>query len=506
MKGKNLKIAAIVGAVVLLAVGIGVAIFAGTQIISAQAQSASQDLLGLTLNPVAQAQTQTPGTSNSSDQGLVVVIVNANGPAAAAGVKRGDILLKINGTAVNSYADLRNALSTLKSGDTVTLDVMHGDTAETLSLTLGSNANGSPSLGLVPFGGNGKGGGFNLHGGAKIAAGAYITSVDANSPASTAGLKQGDVILSVDGTNVDATNTLASLIGAHKSGDKVTLSVSSNGTTSDVSVTLGDKNGKAYLGVQYQERGVGRGLGPNIGPVNEVGAFVTSVDANSPAETAGIKQGDIILAVDGTTVDATNTLASLVSAHKTGDKVTLSVSSGGTTKDVQVTLGDKNGSAYLGVQFQMEGFGRGFGPGFFGRGFSLPSGVTQAIVISSVVSGGPSDKAGIKAGDVITKLNGTAVTTSDAFVQAIQALKVGDTATLTVYHQGSTTSTDIQVTLGDNPQSAGKPYLGVSLFGIDTTQNNGTNGNNSNGNGGSNFPFRGRPFQTQPTAPSGTGA
>ncbi len=500
MKGKNLRIAAIIGAVVLLAVGIGVAIFTGTQIISAQAQSASQDLLGLTLNPVAQAATQTPGTSNS-EPGLVVVIVNANGPAAAAGVKRGDILLKINDKAVNSYADLKNALSGLKSGDTVTLSVMHGDTPETLSLTLGSSANGSPSLGLVPFGGNGKGNGgrkFGFHGGAKVA-GAYITSVDANSPASTAGLKQGDVIVSVDGTNVDATNTLASLIGAHKPGDKVTLSVTSSGATNSVTVTLGDQNGKAFLGVQYVMEGVGRG-----GMGNKVGAFVTSVDANSPAATAGIKQGDIILSVNGTTVDATNTLASLVSAHKAGDQLTLSVSSGGTTRDVTVTLGDQNGSAYLGVQVQMEGFGRGFGPGpFSGRGFNLPSGVTQAIGISSVVSGGPADKAGIKAGDVITKVNGTAVTTADAFVQAIQGLKVGDTVTLTVYAQGATTSSDVQVTLGDNPQSAGKPYLGVSLFGIDTTQQRQKNGSGS----GSNFPFRGgSPNQTQPSAPSGTGA
>jgi PDZ domain-containing secreted protein len=160
------------------------------------------------------------------------------------------------------------------------------------------------------------------------------------------------------------------------------------------------------------------------------------------------------------------------------------------------------------VQYQEEGFGHGFGGGpfFNGRGLNLPNGVTVAIGINSVVSGGPADKAGIKAGDVISKLNGTAVTTSDAFVQAIGAMKVGDTVTLTVYHQGSQTSTDIQVILGDNPQSAGKPYLGVSLFGIDTTQkqNNGANGNG----GSSNFqsPFRGRPFQTQPTVPSGTGA
>ncbi len=494
MKGRTLKIAGIVVAVILVVGAVGAAIFAGTQFISAQAQSASQNLLGLTLNPMVQVTTQTPGTS--AEKGLVVVEVNQNGPAAAAGVKRGDIILKINNTEVNTYADLRNVLQSLKAGDTVTLSVTHGDTPETLTMTLGNN-NGNPDLGLVPFSGNG--GRLKSFGG-HYAAGAYVTSVDTNSPAAAAGIKQGDVILSVDGTNVDATNTLASLIGAHKAGDKVTLSVSSAGTTNNVTVTLGDQNGKAYLGVQYQMKGVGRNV-----IINEQGAYVTSVDANSPASTAGIKQGDIILSVNGTNIDETNTLASLIGTHKSGDVVTLSVSSAGTPKDVQVTLGDQNGKPYLGVQYQEPGFGRGFGPGPFshGRGFSLPNGVTQAIGIVNVVSGSPADKAGIKAGDVITKIDGTAVTTADAFTQAIGAKKVGDTVTLTVYHQGSQTSVDIQVTLGDNPQSAGKPYMGVNLVGVDTTQNPG------NGNNGSNFfqfPFRGRPAPTQPTTPGGTGA
>ena len=402
MKGKTVKIAAIVGAALLVVVAVGAAIFAGSQIISAQAQSASQNLLGLTLNPVAQVQTQTPGAS--TDKGLVVVIVNANGPAAAAGVKRGDILLSINETAVNSYADLRNVLSGVKAGDTVTLSVTHGDTPETLSLVLGNN-NGSPDLGLVPFGGGLRGGKF--FGGGQP--GAVIVSVDANSPASQAGLKAGDRILSVDGTTLGAANTLASLLASHKSGDKVTLHVMSGTTASDVPVTLGDKNGKAYLGIQYNE-------------------------------------------FDG------------------------------------------------GLR------------GLPGKQFSLPQGVKAGIFVNSVVSGSPAEKAGLQVHDLITSLDGTAVTTTDAFIQAIAAKKPGDTVTLTVYHMNSQTSADVKVTLGDNPQSAGKAYMGVTLFDLSqfkfNTGPNGSNGNNGNNgnngsNGGSGFPFRGQPFRR--TAPSVTG-
>jgi len=57
------------------------------------------------------------------------------------------------------------------------------------------------------------------------------------------------------------------------------------------------------------------------------GAYVESVVAGSPADKAGLKQRDVILTVDGATVDAQHTLADLIAAKKVGDTVTLSVQS-----------------------------------------------------------------------------------------------------------------------------------------------------------------------------------
>jgi serine protease Do len=229
------------------------------------------------------------------------------------------------------------------------------------------------------------------------------------------------------------------------------------------------------------------------------GALVVSVDANSPAATAGLKQGDIILSVDGTDLTPTSsTLATIISGHKSGDKVTLKVQSGTATNDVTVTLGDNSSKAYLGVQYRQP-FGTNSsgsggvmpnGPRFRG----LPNGVT-GILVDSVVSGGPADKAGLKAGDVITKLDGTAVTNSNDFITAIGGHKVGDSVTLTVMPQGSTATSDIKVTLADNPQTAGKPYLGVSI-------SDGMRPQFKNG-GGAGFPTA--PFQ-RPNVPAITGS
>lgn len=301
----------------------------------------------------------------TSEPGIVIVHVPADSPAAQAGLQRGDILLKINDTAVNTYLDLFNALSNLKPGDKVTLAITRGGVAQTLTATLGDQ-NGRAYLGIGVGGFGRHWGGFFGHG-----PGAYITNVVANSPAAKAGLQAGDRIVAVDGTSVDANNTLANLIGAHKPGDTVTLRIARPGQADkDVTVTLGDQNGKAYLGVEYLPFG-----GPKFALPQGVsqGVLVVSVADGSPAASAGLKAGDVITQVDSQAIGTPAALSDAIAAHKPGDKVTLKVyrSTDQQTTDIQVTLGGRpedTSKAYLGVTtkgfFRVRGFNRGGGSGF----------------------------------------------------------------------------------------------------------------------------------------------
>jgi S1-C subfamily serine protease len=98
-------------------------------------------------------------------------------------------------------------------------------------------------------------------------------------------------------------------------------------------------------------------LAPNLAPraqslVN--GARVLSVDANSPAEKAGLKVGDVVTAVGGTKIDATHSLADLIQAKKPGDKVELTVTRDSQTLTITVELGASStnaSAAYLGVRY-----------------------------------------------------------------------------------------------------------------------------------------------------------
>ena len=101
---------------------------------------------------------------------------------------------------------------------------------------------------------------------------------------------------------------------------------------------------RPWIGVYYQP--VTKQLAKDEGLSVEAGALVkapadagTAVLTGGPAAKAGVKDGDVIVAVDGTMVDATHDLSTLILPHAPGEKVTLIVVRGGQTQQLSVTLG-----------------------------------------------------------------------------------------------------------------------------------------------------------------------
>ena len=110
---------------------------------------------------------------------------------------------------------------------------------------------GRAYMGIVASGGERR----NLDQGDPPAFAAIITEVVPGGPAAQAGLQPREVVISVDGTRLEADRSLGDLIGGRKAGDAVTLSVASRGgETREVTVTLAqnpDKPDAAWLGVRY---------------------------------------------------------------------------------------------------------------------------------------------------------------------------------------------------------------------------------------------------------------
>lgn len=96
---------------------------------------------------------------------------------------------------------------------------------------------------------------------------------------------------------------------------------------------------KAYLGVEYQIISQANAI------LNSVpqGAYVVGVVAGSPAEKAGIKDGDIITKIDGNEINEKNGgLSKVVADKKAGDTVSVELWRSGETQKLQITLSESN--------------------------------------------------------------------------------------------------------------------------------------------------------------------
>jgi putative serine protease PepD len=81
-------------------------------------------------------------------------------------------------------------------------------------------------------------------------------------------------------------------------------------------------------------------LGIHVGDAtNGAGALIGSVTANSPASKAGLKAGDVITKFDSTPITSADDLTAAVTAHAPNDKATVTVTRGGKSMQIDVTLG-----------------------------------------------------------------------------------------------------------------------------------------------------------------------
>jgi len=232
-------------------------------------------------------------------------------------------------------------------------------------------------------------------------------------------------------------------------------------------------SGGSFLGV-YTEDVSKENMGRyNLREVRGVG--ITQVAKDSPAEKAGLRKDDVILRFEGENVTSTRKLTRLVSEVAPDQTVRLTISRGGAEQEVSVTIGKRNESINAGEGFRafqmpdLHGLitpeGRGGnvwkwempeqgGDGMvFSFGNNRRIGVStmqltkqladyfgiadgEGVLVTSVAEDSPAAKAGIKAGDVITAIDGEKVDGAGDVARGINKRKEGD-VTLTVIRKGN---------------------------------------------------------------------
>jgi S1-C subfamily serine protease len=192
-------------------------------------------------------------------------------------------------------------------------------------------------------------------------------------------------------------------------------------------------------------------LGVGIEP-DQAGALISQIMPNSPAASAGLQVGDIITAVNGSDVTA-ESLASTIQALTVGDNVKLNVLRDGETLDLQAALAARPEESTAVRPFESQPY----------LGVTLEDG-DNGVVIREVAPQSPAADAGLQADDVIVSINGTAVTTREEAVTAIQALKAGDNVSLEI-KRGDETLT-IEATLSSRFEVNIQTIPGMMNFGV----------------------------------------
>jgi len=196
---------------------------------------------------------------------------------------------------------------------------------------------------------------------------------------------------------------------------------------------------RAYLGIVPQD--VTPAIAKAFGVKEFTGALVGDVTAGSPAQKAGLNNGDIILELNGKPVTDANELRMNISMMAPGTAVNLKVLRDGADRNLTATLGElptEHASAEKGSSednSELSGISVQNLNANLAQQLGVPAGTTGVVVTKVDPSGAAAD-AGLKSGDVIQEVNRKPVHNASDFAAAMRNAK--DQNLLLVNRQGNT--------------------------------------------------------------------
>jgi serine protease Do len=182
------------------------------------------------------------------------------------------------------------------------------------------------------------------------------------------------------------------------------------------------------------------------------GVTVAEVTHNGPADKAGLKTNDVIVAIDGKPIRTAKDLRNLVTIMKPGQSITVSVRRDNSSKPLpikviteaepappaeEVLVSISPGRAPAAPERTSES-DYGFTAKALTKELAAQYGVkdTTGVIVTSVTADSPAFTRGIQPGDIISKMNNKTISTIDEFNQAVKAVAPGGSLTMSLKSKG----------------------------------------------------------------------
>jgi serine protease Do len=193
---------------------------------------------------------------------------------------------------------------------------------------------------------------------------------------------------------------------------------------------------RGWLGVSIQN--VDKNLAEAFGLDRPAGALVAQVVEGSPAEEAGIREGDVIVEFDGEYIETSSELPHVVGLVKPGSEVKVGLIRDGDQKTLSVEVGALSPRADLAKQIESASGGARLGLTVEPAADQLLSelGLASGVVVRAVRADSAADGE-IVEGDIITMLGSKAVRSTQDFIEAEQSLREGQSIQVRLWRRGT---------------------------------------------------------------------
>jgi len=255
-------------------------------------------------------------------------------------------------------------------------------------------------------------------------------------------------------------------------------------TDDDMLIADGDESG--WLGIEIGEISADRAKELKLSAIR--GVEIVSVDEDSPAAKAGLKEHDVITSYDGQVVEGRAQFRRLVRETPPGRAVSLGISRDGSSQTLNVVIGDRSDQAeksmkvfrmpehfemppasafvmpdlnlhftdsdWMDMRTPLLGINAEDLSGQLGAYFGAPN--DEGVLVREVKRGTPAEKAGLKAGDVITKVDDKPVKSLHELRAELRDKIDQKTVNLGVLRKGSTMSVPIEI---EKPRPIDPPQI-----------------------------------------------